>query len=68
MKSFDDKPRLDKGVFQELRDPALFNAVKPFLGSIQWKNDQDFCPDTLYLGGKSIGSPLSRELEENTSS
>lgn len=32
------------------------------------ENGQDFCPDTLYLGGKSIGSPLSRKLEGNTSS
>ncbi|MCL4704304.1 DUF2442 domain-containing protein [bacterium] len=68
MKVFDVKPYIDKGIFQELRDPALFNSVKPFLGSIQWKNGQDFCPDTLYLSAKSIGSPLSRELEENTSS
>lgn len=67
VKIFDVKPYLDKGIFKELRDPALFNAVKPFLGSIQWKNGQDFCPDTLYLGGKSIGSSSSRELEGNTS-
>ncbi len=28
---------------------SLFNSVRPFLGSIQWKNGQDLCPDTLYL-------------------
>lgn len=68
VKIFDVKPHLDKGIFQELRDPTLFNSVKPFLGSIQWKNGQDFCSDTLYLGGKSIGSSLSREFEGSTSS
>jgi hypothetical protein len=47
-KMFDVKPYLDKGIFKELKDISLFNSVKPFLGSIQWKNGQDFCPDTLY--------------------
>ncbi len=49
VKSFDVKPYLDIGIFKELKDPSLFNSVKPFLGSIQWKNGQDLCPDTLYL-------------------
>ena len=49
VRRFDVKPYLDKGIFQELRDKTLFNSVKPFLGSIQWQNGQDFCPDTLYL-------------------
>ncbi len=51
VKLFDVKPYLDKGIFQELRDQTLFNSVKPFLGSVQWQNGQDFCPDTLYLEG-----------------
>ena len=46
---FDVKPYLSFGIFQELKDKSLFNSVQPFLGSIQWKNGQDFCPDTLYL-------------------
>ena len=46
---FDMKPYLDIGVFKELKDLKLFKEVKPFLGSIQWKNGQDLCPDTLYL-------------------
>jgi len=46
---FDMKPYLDFGVFKELKDISVFNTVKPFLGSIQWKNGQDLCPDTLYL-------------------
>lgn len=51
---FDVKPYLDKGIFKELKNLALFNSVKPFLGSIQWKNGQDLCPDTLYLDSKLI--------------
>ena len=51
VKIFDVKPYLDKGIFQELRDMSVFNSVRPFLGSIQWQNGQDFYPDTLYLDG-----------------
>ncbi len=49
VKVFDVKPYLDKGIFKELTELSLFNSVRPFLGSIQWQNGQDFCPDTLYL-------------------
>jgi hypothetical protein len=52
IKLFDMKPYLDKGIFRELKDISLFNSVKPFLGSIQWQNGQDLCPDTLYLESK----------------
>jgi hypothetical protein len=48
-KIFDMKPYLDIGIFKELKDIDLFTDVKPFLGSIQWRNGQDLCPDTLYL-------------------
>ena len=51
---FDVKPYLDKGIFQELKDQSFFNAFRPFLGSIEWPNGQDFCPDTLYLDSKPL--------------
>ncbi len=53
-KIFDVKPYLDKGVFKELQNLHLFNTVKAFMGSIQWKNGQDFCPDTLYLQSTKV--------------
>ncbi len=49
---FDVKPYLEMGIFKELKDENYFKTVKPFLGSIQWPNGQDFCPDTLYLESK----------------
>jgi hypothetical protein len=58
---FDVKPYLDKGVFRQLKDRRIFNSVRPFLGSIQWVNGLDFCPDTLYLeskGQESSSNPL----------
>jgi hypothetical protein len=51
---FDVKPYLDKGVFKELKDLHVFNSVKPVMGTIQWKNGQDFCPDTLYIESKRL--------------
>jgi len=49
IKTFDVKPYLEKGIFRELKNLSIFNSVKPSLGSIQWQNGQDLCPDTLYL-------------------
>jgi hypothetical protein len=49
IRRFDMKPYLEKGIFKELKDLSIFNSVKPFLGSIQWINEADLCPDTLYL-------------------
>lgn len=46
---FDVKPYLEIGIFKELKNASLFNSVKPFMGSIQWVNGQDLCPDTLYM-------------------
>lgn len=48
-KRFDVKPYLSIGIFKDLKDLSLFNSVKPFLGSIQWANGLDLCPDTLYI-------------------
>jgi len=53
VKIFDVKPYLEIGNFKELKDLSIFYSVKPFLGSIQWNNGLDLCPDTLYLEGKS---------------
>ena len=49
VRAFDVKPYLGIGIFRELQDQRFFNSVRPLLGSIQWRNGQDFCPDTLYL-------------------
>jgi hypothetical protein len=54
VKIFDVKPYLEIGNFKELKDLSIFYSVKPFLGSIQWNNGLDLCPDTLYLEGKSF--------------
>lgn len=59
-KVFDVKPYLEKGIFKQLKDRRIFNSVKPFLGSIQWINGLDLCPDTLYLESKTCDKVISR--------
>lgn len=53
---FDVKPYLDKGVFRELNDTIYFKRVKVAFGTVQWPNEQDISPETLYLEGKAIES------------
>jgi hypothetical protein len=50
----DMKPYLDKGIFRELRDLSMFNSVRPFIGTIQWANEADLCPDTVYIDSVKI--------------
>ena len=54
VRRFDVRPYLDMGIFQALKDPRIFNSVRPFLGSIRWQGGQDFCPDTLYLESDAV--------------
>jgi len=35
---FDMTPYLNKGVFQELKDPTYFRQVHEFLGAVSWPN------------------------------
>jgi len=50
----DMKPYLDRGIFRELRELSMFNSVRPFIGTIQWANEADLCPDTVYLDSEKI--------------
>jgi hypothetical protein len=51
---FDMKPYLDRGIFRDLKDEKKFRTVHPFLGTIQWDNEADLCPDTVYLDSVKI--------------
>jgi hypothetical protein len=51
---FDVKPYLDYEVFQALKDEKMFRTVRPFVGTIQWENEADLCPDTVYLDSVKI--------------
>ena len=53
-KRFDVKPYLDYEVFKPLKDLSYFRRIKIALGTVQWMDEQDISPDTLYLEGKEI--------------
>jgi len=64
VKIFDVKPYLNKGIFQALKDRQIFNSVKPVLGSVQWIDGQDFCPDMLYLDSIPVAIKEKQAAEE----
>ncbi len=37
------------GIFRELNDKNHFKKVKVLDGTVSWPNEQDICPNTLYL-------------------
>jgi hypothetical protein len=51
---FDVKPYLDFKPFNELRNPIIFNTVKPAGLSIEWVHRQDICPDELYYNSTPV--------------
>jgi hypothetical protein len=47
--TYDCRPLLDFGVFQELRDDVYFRQARAENGTVVWPHEQDICPDTLYV-------------------
>lgn len=54
VKRFDTKPYLDFEVFRELRDLNYFRQVNIAFGTVQWPNEQDISPETLYMEGVAV--------------
>lgn len=54
--TFDVRPYLEMGIFRELKDWRLFRTARPFMGTVQWVNEQDLCPDTIYLDSKILST------------
>ncbi len=46
---YDCSDLLDFGVFKELRNKEYFKRATVLDGTVVWPNEQDICPDTLYL-------------------
>ncbi|UWX58043.1 DUF2442 domain-containing protein [Chlorobaculum sp. MV4-Y] len=51
---YDCAPLLEFGVFKELKNVQYFKSVKVVGGTVAWPNEQDICPDTLYLDSVKI--------------
>ena len=54
IKRFDAKPYLDFPGFRELKNLENFKQIKIAFGTVQWKNEQDISPETLYLESEEI--------------
>ena len=56
VRKFDVKPYLEYGIFKELKDQSYFKKVGVAFGTVQWPNEQDISPETLYLESTVIES------------
>ena len=54
VRRFDVKPYLDQGIFKELKESNYFKRVKVAFGTVQWPNEQDISPETLYIESRVL--------------
>jgi hypothetical protein len=47
-KIFDMTPYLETGIFKELKDETLFKTVRVSFDTVEWANEADIDPETLY--------------------
>jgi len=59
VRRFDVTPYLEYGIFKELKDKNYFERVKVAFGTVQWPNEQDISPETLYLESTIIESAFA---------
>ncbi|MDD3045293.1 MAG: DUF2442 domain-containing protein [Candidatus Delongbacteria bacterium] len=48
VKVFDVKPYLETGIFKQLKNIDLFNAVKVSFDTVAWSNGADLDPEEIY--------------------
>jgi hypothetical protein len=53
-KRFDVKPYFNFEVFQSLSDIHYFKRIKIAFGTVQWPDEQDISPETLFVEGKGL--------------
>ncbi len=53
-KMFDMKPYLNTGVFQALKDEKVFNSARVSFDTVEWENEADIDPETLYHESAAI--------------
>jgi Protein of unknown function (DUF2442) len=54
LKIFDVKPYLHYPIYEILQGENIFLTAQVSLSTIVWNDDNDFCPDTLYLESKNL--------------
>jgi hypothetical protein len=55
IKFFDMKPYLEIGIFRGLKDENIFKTAKVNFDTIEWANEADIDPETLYHESVVIG-------------
>lgn len=53
-RQFDMKPYLNIGIFNELKDLKIFKTVRKSFDTIEWENEADIDPETLYQNSIKI--------------
>lgn len=48
---FDMKPYLETEIFKSLKNETIFNSAKVSFDTVEWNNEADIDPETLYNGG-----------------
>ena len=51
---FDARSLLDIPVFSPLKSKSFFDSVYVAYGTVQWPQDIDYCPDTLYMNSTAV--------------
>ena len=51
---YDCSNLLNFGVFKELQNKAYFKKAAVMDGTVVWPNEQDICPDTLYIDSEKM--------------
>lgn len=57
---FDLNPYLEKPVFRQLKNIALFKTARVVSGSVEWQGEVDLSYDTLYLESKAAKETQTR--------
>ncbi len=60
---FDARPYLEKGIFQRLKDPRLFQQAFVGFDTVCWPGNLDIAPETLY----DKSSPVLRPSQKTRS-
>ena len=63
VRTYDCTHLLDFGVFNELRDHQYFRMAMVAFGTVVWPNEQDICPDTLYLDSQPTVDEPNNEIQ-----
>ena len=53
-KVFDMKPYLETGIFKGLKDEKIFRTARVSFDTVEWANEADIDPETLYEDSKGL--------------